>query len=226
MDELRGITFIDIESGESFHTGNDLELIMSEKKIGMPAPRISKVEMLDRDGDLDLSEVLRGRVSYKNRALSFTFICTHPQDIWWYVQMIFSNYIHGKRMMIVDPDRPMYAYIGRCELQEPTFIGEAIMFLTVTVDAEPYALYLTESTKQSSVSAGSTVTVYTSGTMPTVPKITVSDDMTIKFGDFSTALVGGSTYEIPEIMLEPGDNKIEILEGTGTITFKYQEGAI
>lgn len=226
MDELRGITFMDIESGETFHTGKDLELIMSEKKIGMPAPRISKVEMLDRDGDLDLSEVLRGRVSYKNRTLSFTFICTHPQVTWWYLQMIFSNYIHGKRMKIVDPDRPFYAYIGRCELQEPTFIGEAIMFLTVTVDAEPYALYLTESTQQSSVSAGSIVTVHLSGSMPTAPKITVSDDMTIKFGDFSTALVGGSTYEIPEIMLEPGDNEIEILEGTGTITFKYQEGAI
>ena len=226
MDELRGITFIDIESGESLHTGNDLGLIMSEKKIGMPAPRISKVEMLDRDGDLDLSEVLRGRVSYKNRALSFTFICTHARDTWWIVQMLLSEMIHGRRMMISDPDRPMMVYVGRCELQEPTFIGEAIMFLTVTVDAEPYALSLTESTKTVSVSAGSTVSVYNSYGMPTVPKITVSDDMTIKFGDFSTALVGGSTYEIPEITLEYGDNKIEILEGSGTITFKYQQGAI
>lgn len=221
----RGITFIDIATGASMHTVYDWDLIMSEKVIGMPAPRISKVEMLDRDGDLDLSEVLRGRVSYKNRALSFTFTCTARQSTWADLRAEIAGFIHGKRMMIVDPDTPNHYYVGRCELLEPTYIGEAIMFLQVTVDADPYRLSDSETAVSVSVSEGSTVSLI-NDIMPVVPVVTVSADMTIKFGSFSSALEGGSTYEIPEITLEKGINTIEITDGSGTITFIYRQGAI
>ena len=225
MSEMRGIKFIDIASGVFKHTADDWDLIMSEKAIGMPAPRIVKVDMVDRDGDLDQSEVLRGRVSYKNRPLSFGFTCTARQSAWADLKAEIAGFIHGKRMMIVDPDTPNHYYIGRCELLEPTYIGEAIMFLTVTVDADPYRLSNDETAVSVSVSEGSTVSLI-NDVMPVVPVITVSADMTIKFGSFSSALVGGSTYEIPEITLEKGTNTIEITAGSGTITFIYRQGAI
>lgn len=222
---MRGITFIDIASGVSKHTAYDWDLIMSEKEIGLPAPRSVTVDMEDRDGELDMSEVIRGRVSYKNRALSFSFTCTAPQPTWADLRAEIAGFIHGKRMMIVDPDTPNHYYIGRCTLGEPSYKGEAIMFLKVSVDAQPYRLSDTETNVSRNVSAGTTVSLINS-TMPVVPTITVSANMTIAFGSFSVALASGATYEIPEITLENGTNVISITAGSGTITFTYRQGVI
>lgn len=225
MSEMRGITFINIVSGASKHTADDWDLIMSEKVITYPAPRKKTVDMDDRDGVLDQTEVMRGRVSYKNRALSFTFTCTAHQSTWADLRSEIAGFIHGKRLKIVDPDTPNHYYVGRCELQEPTYIGEAIMFLTVTVDADPYRLSTTETTVSKSVSSGSTVSLINS-VMPVVPMITVSANMTISFGSFSSSLASGRTYAIPEVTLENGTNTISIVSGSGTITFVYRQGAI
>lgn len=225
MSEMRGIKFTDIASGASKHTADDWDLIMSEKVIGEAPPRIFKVDMTDRDGELDLSEENRGRVSYGNRALSFTFTCTAHSSTWADLRDEIAGFVHGKRLMIVDPDTPNHYHVGRCTLHEPSYIGEAIMFLTVTVDADPYRLSNTETTVTMSVSAGSTVSLINS-TMPVVPTIMVSASMTIAFGSFSSSLASGSTYEIPEITLENGTNVISITAGSGTITFTYRQGAI
>ena len=222
---MRGIKFIDIASGAHKHTADDWDLIMSKKEIGYPDPRKKTVDMADRDGVIDQTEVLRGRVSYKNRPLSFSFTCTAHQSTWAALRSEIAGFVHGKRLMIVDPDTPNHYYTGRCELQEPTYIGEAIMFLTVTVDADPYRLSNTETIVSKSVSAGSTVSLV-NDIMPVVPTVTVSANMTIKFGSFSSALTSGSTYRIPEITLENGTNTITITAGSGTITFTYREGAI
>lgn len=222
---MRGIILIDIKSGASVHTADDWDLIMSGKAIGTPEPRISKVDMPDRDGEIDQSEELRGRVSYKNRALSFSFICTAHQSTWADLREEIAGFVHGKRLKIIDPDTPNHYYIGRCTLEEPTYKGAAIMFLEVTVDADPYRLSNTETKVSKSVSSGSTVSLINS-IMPVVPTITVSANMTIKFGSFSTSLASGSTYRVPEITLENGTNTISVTAGSGTITFTYRQGAI
>lgn len=222
---MRGITLIDIKSGASVHTADDWDLIMSGKAIGTPEPRISKVDMPDRDGEIDQSEELRGRVSYKNRALSFSFICTAHQSTWADLREEIAGFVHGKRLKIIDPDTPNHYYIGRCTLEEPTYKGAAIMFLEVTVDADPYRLSNTETKVSKSVSSGSTV-ILVNSIMPVVPTITVSANMTIKFGSFSTSLASGSTYRVPEITLENGTNTISVTAGSGTITFTYRQGAI
>lgn len=222
---MRGITLIDILSGASKHTADDWDLIMSSKVIGNPDPRLVKIDMSDRDGELDLSEVIRGRVSYKNRPLSFSFICTAHQSTWAELRSEIAGFVHGKRLMIVDPDTPDHYYIGRCTLGDPTYKGGAIMFLEILVDAHPYRLSNSETVVTQSVSAGDKITL-NNDVMPVVPTITVSANMTITFGSFSSALASGSTYEIPEITLERGANVINITAGSGTITFTYRQGAI
>ena len=99
------------------------------------------------------------------------------------------------------------------------------MFLEILVDAHPYRLSNTETAITKSVSAGGKVELI-NDVMPAVPTITVSANMTISFGGFSSSLTSGSTYEIPEITLEHGTNVIDITSGSGTITFTYRQGAI
>lgn len=222
---MRGIMLIDTESNVSMHTGDDWGLIMSEKMIGNPDPRVHMVDMVDRDGLIDQSDVIRGRVSYKNRALSFSFTCTDHQSTWADLRSEIAGFVHGKKLKIVDPDTPNHHYIGRCTLENPSYKGSAIMFLTIVVDAQPYRLSNDETTVAKSVSSGATVTLI-NDTMPVVPLITVSENITIKFGETSVALANGSTYRIPEITLAKGMNVINVTSGSGTITFTYRQGAI
>ena len=222
---MRGLTLIDIKSGVSKHTHDNWGLIMSSKVIGNPTPRIHKVPMTDRDGDLDQTEAIRGRVSYENRSLSFSFICTAHQSTWADLREEISGFAHGKLLKIVDPDTPNHYYIGRCTLGDPSYVGAAIMFLTIEVDAYPYRLSLSETVITKSVSTGSALDLPNS-VMPVVPTITVSADIAIAFGSFSTSLASGSIYQIPEITLENGTNTIQVTAGSGTITFTYRQGAI
>lgn len=198
---------------------------MSEKAIGMPKTRIVSVDMADRDGALDLSEVMRGRVSYGNRPLSFAFICTARQSTWEALRSEIAGFIHGKRMQIEDPDTPGQYYIGRCTLHEPSYKGEAIMFLTVTVDADPYRLDLTESTVTLSGERGASVNLPSKG-MPSVPTVTASADVEIRLHGVTYALTGGTTYRIPEMVLVGATNVVTIMSGSATVTFTYRQGDI
>lgn len=222
---MRGLILIDVNSGASVHTGDDWDLIMSGKAIGNPTPRVIGVDMADRDGELDLTEVIRGRVSYENRPLSFSFICTAHQSTWADLRTDIAGFVHGKRLKIIDPDTPEHYYIGRCTLKEPSYKGSAIMFLEISVHADPYRLSIAETVVSKAVSAGDTVKLINS-IMPAVPTIEVSANMTIAFGSRSVSLASGSVYRIPEITLENGVNTFDITGGSGTITFTYRQGAI
>lgn len=220
---MRGLDLINVKTGEMRNTANDWDLIMSSKVIGTPEPRISKVDMLDRDGDIDQTEVIRGRVSYKNRPLSFAFICTAHQSTWSDLRDDFIGFIHGNLLKIVDPDTPDHYYTARCTVKEPTYKGAAIMFLEFDADAQPYRLSLTETVVKKSVITGDTVSLVNSN-MPVVPTITVDANISIAFGTVSFSLESGSTYRIPEITLEQGVNVINITGGSGEITFTYRRG--
>lgn len=225
---MRGITFIDLETGARIlHTGDDLGLIMSAKVIGMPKPRYSLVDMPDRDGSLDQTEVIRGRVSYGNRPLSFSFTCTAPQTEW--ANILYQiGYAHGRLLGIIDPDFPNYHFIARCTVKEPTYKGSAIMFIDVEADAQPYRLWNENGgyvSQKMPVVEGNIVNLEVHH-MAVVPSITVSADMTIAFGDFSIALTAGNTYRIPEITLDINHNKIDIVSGSGEITFTYLLGVL
>lgn len=221
---MRGLVLISVKTGEMRNTADDWDLIMSSKVIGTPEPRISKVDMPDRDGDIDQTEVIRGRVSYKNRPLSFSFICTAHQSTWAELRDDFIGFVHGNLLKIVDPDTPDHYYVARCTVKEPTYNGSAIMFLAFAADAQPYRLSIAETVIAKSVSAGDTVSLVNDN-MPVVPVITVSANMTIAFGNFSHALTTGGIYEIPEITLEQGVNTINITDGSGDITITYRQGA-
>lgn len=228
MAEMRGIEIIDVESDVRKHTANDWDLIMSEKNIGLPAPRFVMVDMPDRDGELDHTDVMRGRVSYKNRTLSFSFICTSHQSTWAALVREIAGFVHGKRMKIIDPDDPWNYYIGRCTLGEPTYKGAAIMFLELTVNAEPYRLndFLTEVNYLiTDPTADNTVTLL-NDTMPVIPTLSVKGNMTLSFGTYSATLTDG-TYRLPGLVLKQGLNDIKITtEDIGSIRFRYRQGAI
>lgn len=56
----------------AYNTYDDWGLILSEKHIGSPEPKLKQIEIEGSDGVIDMSEFF-GDVKYKNRQLSFVF---------------------------------------------------------------------------------------------------------------------------------------------------------
>lgn len=61
---MKGIKF------GTYHTYDDFNMILSEKRIGSPSPKIETIDVPGGDGVLDLTEYF-GDVKYGNRNLSF-----------------------------------------------------------------------------------------------------------------------------------------------------------
>lgn len=213
---MKGIKF------GNYHSYYEWGLILGNKEISSPEPKVNQIEVEGSDGVLDLTEFF-GEVKYKNRKLSFTFskVGDTPGSFLALYSTV-QNAIHGKTMQVIDDDDPNYFYYGRVTVNEwksNRTIGEIV----VEVDAEPYKMKLSETVVTQAVAGTSTI-VLTNSRKRVVPTITTTASMNFSFGSYS-ATVGAGTFIIPELELKEGNNTVTVT-GTGTVTFRYQEGGL
>lgn len=201
---------------DDMHLGNTPELIMNYARVGTPAAKIMEIEVPGMDGVLDITESL-GEVKYSSRKIGFKFTTTNGSRI---AELI--NTLHGRKKKItLDRDEAFY-YIGRLEAADPVVNGN-LTSLEIAARCDPYK-YKTHITRhKEDVSSASNI-VLLNEKMQTIPRITVTALMKIAFEGRVYELKAGE-YEIAEIVLKQGYNRFRV-EGTGTILFRYQEGAL
>lgn len=222
---MRGITFTDPVSNISFHSGDDCDLVMSEKIIGSPSVKLKTIALPDRDGDLDYTEALRGVPSYGTRPLRFTFEYLNDPDDWTALFTGIRNFLHGRRMKIVEPDDPLYYYMGRCEVGEPEGTVVKKFVVEVTADTWKYK-YGGETVVSKTASSGQTISI-SNDFRPVVPTIQTNKAVSFTFGGKTYSLSGSGTFKLPQIILKYGTNLFQLTSGTSvTMKFTYQEGAI
>lgn len=120
----------------SYHSFDDLQLILSQKTIGTPSPKVETVEIPGGDGVLDLTEFF-DEIKYKNRTLSFEFSTQVPTDQFMEQFSKVQNALHGQKMNISLTEDPDWYYIGRISVSEwkaDRNIGK----LTIDCDCDPY----------------------------------------------------------------------------------------
>lgn len=205
----------------TFHTYDDFGLVLSEKEIKSPTPKIKQIEVEGSDGVLDMTEAFGG-VKYNNRSLSFTFtypyISTEEDFLGLFTTV--QNAIHGQKMNVVLDDDLEHYYFGRVSVNE--WKSEKKMGkIVIEVDSEPYKMMVEETVVTRSVSGSLTINL-TNGRKHVVPTITSSAAMTYAFGIYSKSVSAG-TFRIPEFELVEGNNEITVT-GTGTVTFRYRKG--
>ena len=222
---MRGIKFTTLyDETYSRHTADDWGLVMAEKIIGTPTLKYKFVELSDRDGVLDFTTALRGVPSYGTRRLTFRFEYLDAPEDWTRLFTEIRGFLHGQRVKIQEPDDEDYYYLGRVTVSDPE--GGLIKTFTVTVIADTWKYKngpITEATW--SATAGSTI-VLPNDWRPVSPKITTTGAVTFSYDDKIYSIAGAGTFQFPTITLMHGVNTIEIVEGSGEITFTYQEGAI
>lgn len=215
---MRGITII--FNNERVHTGDDLGLVQEEKEIGKPTIQTFTAEVPGRDGLLNLTRSLTGKVNYYNRPLSFQYFGDGTRKELLALDAYFSRF-HGQTIRIIDDDYPDHYYEG--EATVTTSLNRNYITIVLEVDAQPFRLKLSPTTYTREINGEATVYLNNEN-IEAIPVITTTGDIEIVFNGVTTNLSAGS-YTIENFVLQSGVNTVKI-SGTATVTIQYQEGAI
>lgn len=216
---MRGITII--LNDEELHTGNDLDLVQEIKSIGKPTVQSYTAQIPGRNGLLNLTKGLTGKVMYNNRPLSFQYFGTGSRALLLELDALMSRY-HGETIKIIDDDYPNHYYEGEASVS--TAFNSNYITITLSVDAQPFRLKLEQTTYSYEVD-GSATLVLENESVEAIPTVAIEGgELTISFNGENVILSPGE-YTVNAFALRKGMNTFEIT-GSGTITFTYQEGAI
>jgi len=218
---------------------DDFGLILTDKDIGFPEPKLEEVDVIGADGVIDLSEVLNDDIKYKTRKLQFTFTVLKGNKYWASTVADIANYLHGKKLRIQMDFDPAYYYTGRCKINS---FKTSKRLCTITIDAEcePYRLDINGNGEkwlwdtfsfQNGFIRVNTVTV--NGSLQVnlqnqrkivSPTFTCSTAMTVTFDGVTYNLPKGKT-QVLGIRLQYGTNYVTF-KGNGTVKIEYQGGAL
>lgn len=110
-------------------------LMLASKNIAPPAPQIKMVDVIGRNGSIDMSEAVTGSVRYNNRDIELTFLYlgNEGNDV---ITRLYS-FLHGRKLPIIFGDDPLFYYIGRikCTKLKDLKHGEKV---TMKIDADPF----------------------------------------------------------------------------------------
>lgn len=198
----------------------DFNLILRPKTRPFPTPKTNYVSIEGRDGDLDLTTSLTGDVKYENISYSLEFTLKDKRVDWETTLLNLSTYLHGKKMNLTFSEDPNWYYVGRYTLNSLES-DRNIGLLSIDCVLEPYRYKKTETEK----TITGTGTLILSNTRKWVmPTITSTGSMQFTF-EGKTFTVNG-TLQSPDIVLKEGNNAIEVISGTGTLTIKYREAKL
>lgn len=218
---------------------DDFGLILTDKDIGFPEPKLEEVDVIGADGVIDLSEVLNDDIKYKTRKLQFTFTVLKGNKYWASTVADVANYLHGKKLRIQMDFDPAYYYTGRCKINS---FKTSKRLCTITIDAkcEPYRLDINGNSEKwlwdtfsfqngfirvNAVTVNGLLQVNLQNQRKIVsPTFTCSTAMTVTFDGVTYNLPKGKT-QVLGIRLQYGTNYVTF-KGNGTVKIEYQGGAL
>lgn len=211
---MNGITFGDYHS-------NDFSLILASIEDIPPALKENYLEVPYRNALLDMSEAF-GKKAYEKRTPRYTFSVVQGGESWDAVIRKIAKAIHGKRLKIIYDRDPAFYLLGRVSVN--SFKSDKRIG-TVVLDAvcEPFKFKLLPTIETFTVSGTLDITLENEGE-PVYPKITTTAEMQVVQGSNSFSYGVVTDYQT-KIKLEQGANSLT-LNGTGTVTFTYQEGVL
>ena len=207
------------------HSYTDLHLIQQHVDVQPAEPKLNLIEIPGADGAKDLSTQPAGRVTFKDRKLTWTF-ALYPGDVWAEKHRQTSNALNGKYCHITLDSDPDYYYRGRLVVKSYK-VDKQLKQITVEATCRPYMLKQLETVVRANLSTSNLNINLVNDRMPAIPTITVSAETLLTWKGASIALAAG-THKVLDIELQEGVNvlKAATKSGTGTITLTYQEGAL
>lgn len=235
-----GVTIIS-DTGASYHSFNDFGLAIGNTDyIKEPEYETHYVEILGRNGFIDLSETVSGRVIYKEREISIEFGGMNPEAQWDNVISNMRNLFHGRQVQLIFDNDPNWYWTGRAEINEFDRFRNMGTFTLDIPKADPFKYSITEEVLGGyALEYGSPTTVAVPVTaQPVEPTFIVSNYSASSSSnsisvEVQTAAGGrvslnyiyaNGVYRLPNVFVEKG-NRI-VLTGyvsTATVQIKYRQ---
>jgi len=216
------ITFTDT-SGTAYLSDTDLGLVISKVIVGEPTVKEILVDVPGADGSLDYSDFF-GDPIYNNRQILIEcgFVVSSRFDQESYIR----NSIHGKKCRISLSEDSGYYYIGRVSVGDITKeVG--IAHLQITCNCQPYKLKNNATQVQKYLTTSDLSITLSNEKKNVIPTITVSAETVLTIGSSTVTILTG-TRKVLALVLKAGETSLSarVSEGTGTITFSYQEASL
>ena len=226
------------------HSYRDYGLYLTNvKQISPPEVKTTFVSVPARDGDLDLTETLAGRIVYGNRMITLEMGGKKKREEWVRFRDTVENDIHGKKVRLIFDDDPEYYWEGRAAIEDDYERGQEIGRFTITVNAQPYKLELRDAGADGCW-LWDTFNFYTGiirnyyriqidGTydmeiigreMPVIPAFDAEGDLTVTFKGTEYVLSAG-TSKIYDIVITKGANLLSF-NGKGVVSVHYRGGTL
>ena len=190
-----------------------------------PQPQTNTIVVPGRNSPIRFTEAL-GRVSYQPRSFEITMTMLGTRARFDEMVSELANRFVGQLVKVVrSEDTSVYA-IGTLEITpeyDPlTGRGQAVLSCS---DADAYLYHVSETIVEQS---GTGTITLTNDYMPVVPVVTVTAETTLRWSvdkDTFDKTISAGTWEIPELELQSGENRITV-SSTGITTFRYREGRL
>jgi hypothetical protein len=222
------------------HSYNDYGLFLKRKIIYPPEVQTKLIDIPMRDGSIDLTESLTGKVKFGNRQIEMSFIFLGDFDNIWLKISDIANDIHGKRLKVVFDEDSSYYYIGRWEIDSPSIDRKAGTFSIIGV-CEPYKYdgtyddsgdwlwnpfdFETGYVSDRHFTVDGTYTATIGGSdKEVIPTIKSSAEMTVSYKGKVYQIAEGSN-KLYDIVIST--NPVELVfEGSGEILITYEGGIL
>lgn len=130
---MRGVTF------DNKHSYREWGLMLRETpKITSPEPKTHYVDIPGAHGMLDLTEMLTGKVQYKNRKITMEYVTLAGRGDWPAIYSDILTELQGQLKQITLDDDPQHYYTGRVTVGEPERVNEKTVTLKMTAEVEPH----------------------------------------------------------------------------------------
>lgn len=214
---MKGITF------GTFHSYEDLHLILNAKEIGSPNVKTRKIDIEGAHSTLDYTDFF-SEPKYEDVKHKFQFSTIVPQSQLLSLFSAVKNALHGKKMRIILDDDPSFYYVGRPHVS--SFTNEkGVGIITVEAECEPFKYKLLKTVVIATVTDSMTVSL-TNSRKRVVPEVVIETEGNIRIEYKGNVWdLGSGSFTLPELELVEGENPVT-LTGAGSITFTYQEGSL
>lgn len=193
-----------------------------------PEVRTHYVEILGRDGNLDLTENISGRPIYSDREIIYE-LCTNNNDFKAYIERcsLLDSLCHGKRIEVIEDADPEYKWIGRASWEHAYSADGEIHTLHLT--AEPYKYKKNDTVVNVTFSGATKANPYkvtlTNLYAPAHPKYKVTDGTNVVLIQDNIQMSLPKDVVINGLPILGGEKEISFT-GSGTVEITYTEGTL
>ena len=201
---------------------DDWNIVLTKAEIPLPVPKTSVVDIKGADGSLDLSEVVTGDITYKNRVVKLTFEMLNDVDYDTLISDI-SNYLHGKNVTFTFNTDEDYYYKGRATINSWECVKRKGK-IVLTIDCDPYKYLVLESVFILNLNNETKKIALPNQRKKVSPTLTVSGDITLIYDGVEYQLNGGEQQVLGFQLLE----SVTVVEfrGNGAVKIQYRQGCL